>query len=50
MIFKKKFSIRKKKTSKLILVHDLKSGHDILMPLSTIKNSPKRFKLINKEE
>ena len=50
MFLKKKFSSRKKKTSKLVLVHDMKSGHDILMPLSTIKNSPSRFKLINKEE
>ena len=39
MAFKKKIPTRKKKTSKLVLVRDIKSGHDILMPLSTIKNS-----------
>ena len=50
MIFKKKLPTRKKKTSKLVLVHDIKSGHDILMPHSTIKNNPSRFKLITKEE
>ena len=50
MIFKKKFPTRKKKTSKLILVHDIKSGYNILMPLSAIKNSPSRFKIITKEE
>ena len=50
MTFKKKLPIRKKKPSKLILVHDIKYGHDILMPLSTIKNSPSRFKVIAKEE
>ena len=50
MIFKRKINTRKKKTSKLVLVHDIKSGHNILMPLSTIKNSPSRFKLIIKEE
>ena len=54
MILKKKLPTRiptrMKKTSKLILVHDIKSGHNILMPLSTIKNSPSRFKLITKEE
>ena len=50
MTFKKKLPIRKKKPSKLILVHDIKSGHDILMPLSTIKNSPSRFKIVIKEE
>ena len=50
MIFRKKLPTRKKKTSKLILVHDIKSGHNILMPLNTIKNSPSRFKLITKEE
>ena len=50
MIFKKKLSMRKKKTSKLVLVHDIKSGHDILMPLSTIKNNPSRFKINTKEE
>ena len=49
MIFKKKLPTRMKKTSKLILVHDIKSGHNILMPLSTIKNSPSRFKLITKK-
>ena len=48
--FKKKLPTRKKKTSKLVLVHDIKSGHNILMPLSTIKNNPSRFKLITKEE
>ena len=47
--FKKKLPTRKKKTSKLVLVRDIKSGHDILMPLSTIKNNPSRFKLITKE-
>ena len=46
----KKLPTRKKKTSKLVLVHDIKSGHDILMPLSSIKSSPSRFKLIDKEE
>ena len=50
MNFKKKLPTRKKKTSKLVLVHDIKSGYDILMPLSTIKNNPSRFKLITKEE
>ena len=50
MILKKKLPTRKKKTSKLIMVHDIKSGHNILMPLSSIKNSPGRFKLITKEE
>ena len=50
MTFKKKLPTRKKKTSKLTLVHDIKSGHNILMPLSTIKNNPRRFKLISKEE
>ena len=50
MTFKKKLSTRKKKSSKLILVHDIKSGHDILMPHSTIKNNPSRFKLITKED
>ena len=48
MTFKKKLPTRKKKTSKLVLVRDIKSGHDILMPLSTIKNNPSRFKLITK--
>ena len=50
MTFKKKLNMRNKKTSKLVLVHDIKSGHDILMPLSTINNNPSRFKLITKEE
>ena len=50
MTFKKKLPTRKKKTSNLVLVHDIKSGHDILMPLSTINNNPSRFKLITKEE
>ena len=50
MTFKKKFPTRKKKTSKLLLVRDIKSGHDILMPLNTINNNPSRFKLIAKEE
>ena len=50
MTFKKKFPTRKKKTSKLVLVRDIKSGYDILMPLSTINNNPSRFKLITKEE
>jgi len=50
MVFKKKLPTRKKKNSKLIMVHDIKLGHDILMPLSTIKNSPSRFRLITKEE
>ena len=53
MILKKKLPSRlpsrMKKTSKLILVHDIRSGHNILMPLSTIKNSPSRFKLITKK-
>ena len=50
MTFKKKLSTRNKKTSKLVLVRDIKSGYDILMPHSAIKNNPCRFKLINKEE
>ena len=50
MTFKKKLPTRQKKTSKLVLVHDIKSGHDILMPLNTINNNPSRFKLITKEE
>ena len=50
MTFKKKLSTRKKKMFKLTLVHDIKSGHNILMPFSTIKNNPSRFKLITKEE
>ena len=51
MTFKKnKLPMRKKKTSKLVLVRDIKSGHDILMPLITIKNNPSRFKLFSKEE
>ena len=50
MTFKKKLAARKKKTSKLVLVHDIKSGHDILMPLSTIEKNPSRFKPITKEE
>ena len=50
MTFKKKLPTRKKKTSKLVLVNDIKSGHDILMPLSAIKNNSSRFKLIIKEE
>ena len=49
MILKKKLPTRMKKPSKLILVHDIRSGHNILMPLSTIKNSPSRFKLITKK-
>ena len=50
MTFKKKLPTRKKKTSKLVLVRDIKSGHDILMPLSAIKNNSSRFKLITKKE
>ena len=50
MIFKKKLPVRKKKSSKLVMVRDIKSGHDILMPLSTIKNNPRRFKPITNEE
>ena len=50
MILKKKLPTRMKKTSKLVLVHDIKSGHNILMPLSTIENNPSRFKLINKKD
>ena len=50
MTYKKKLPTRKKKTSKLVLVRDIKSGHNILMPLSTIKNNPSRFKPITKEE
>ena len=50
MIIKIKLPPRKKKTSKLVLVRDIKSGHNILMPLSTIKNNPERFKPITKEE
>ena len=48
--FKKKLSTRVKKISKLILVLDIKSGHNILMPLSAIKNSPSGFKLITNKE
>ena len=50
MNLKKKLTTRRKKTSKLIMVRDIKSGHDILMPLSTINNNPSRFKIITKEE
>ena len=50
MTFKKKLPTRKKKMSKLVLVHDIKLGHDILIPLSTINHNPSRFKLITKEE
>ena len=50
MTYTKKLPTRKKKTSKLVLVRDMKSRHDILMPLSTIQNNPSRFKLIIKEE
>ena len=50
MTFKKKLPTRKKKTSQLVMVRDLKSGHDILMPLSTINNNPSRFKIIIEEE
>ena len=46
----KKLPTRKKKPSKLVLVHDIKSGHDILMPLSAIKNKTSCFKPITKEE
>ena len=46
MTFKKKLSTRKKKTSKLVLVRDIKSEHDILIPLSIINNNPSRFNLI----
>ena len=48
MAFKKKLPARKKKTSKLLLVRDIKSGHDILMPLNAINSNPSRFKLITK--
>ena len=50
MTFKKKLPTRKKKTSKLVLVRNIKSGHVILMPLNTINKNPSRFKLITKEE
>ena len=50
MIYNKKLPTRKKKMSKLVLVNDIKSGHNILIPLSTIKNNPSRFKLTIKEE
>ena len=50
MTFKKKLPARKKITSKLVLVRDMKSGHNFLMPLSSIKNNPSRFKPITKEE
>ena len=50
MSLKKKLPTRKKKVSKLVLVRDIKLGHDILMPLSTINNNSSRFKLITKEE
>ena len=50
MSLKKKLPTRKKEVSKLVLVNDIKSGHNILIPLSTIKNNPSRFKLITKEE
>ena len=50
MIIKIKLPPRKKKTSKLVLVRDMKSRHDILMPLSTINNNPSRIKIIVEEE
>ena len=50
MAFKKKLPFRKKKLSKLVLVRDIKSGHDVLMPLNTINNNPSRFKIITKED
>ena len=49
MIIKKKLSSRKKKLSKLVLVHDIKLGQNVFLPLSTINKSPSRFKLIEKE-
>ena len=39
-----------KKTSKLVLAHDIKSGRDIFMTLRTINNNPSRFKLITKKK
>ena len=50
MILRKKIPTRKKKTSKLMLAYDIKSGLNIVLPLSTINKSPSRFKLISKEE
>ena len=50
MTFKKKLPTRRKKTSKLVLVRDIKSGHAILMPLIAIKNNHSLFKIITKEE
>lgn len=50
MLLKKKLPSRKKKTSKLMLAHDLKSGYNIVLPLSTINKNPERFKLVAKEE
>ena len=50
MILKKKLHTRKKKTSKLMMVHDIKLGINIVLPLSTINKSPSRFRLITKEE
>ena len=50
MNFKKRLPIKKKKASKLVMVRDIKLGHDVLMPLNTINNNPIRFKLISKEE
>jgi len=50
MTFKKKLPLRKKRPSKLVLVHDIKLGQDILMPLRSIKNNPGRFKPIAREE
>ena len=49
MVLNKRLPTRKKKTSKLVLVHDIKLGHNIVLPLSTINKDPNRFKLITKE-
>ena len=49
MILNRRLTTRKKKNSKLILVQDLKLGHRIVLPLSTINRDPNRFKIITKE-
>ena len=49
MVLNKRLPTRKKKTSKLVLVHDIKLGHNVVLPLSTIDKDPNRFKLIIKE-
>lgn len=50
MTLNKKLNVRKKKTSKLILVQDIKLGHRLILPLSSINKDPSRFKIITKED